>query len=205
MDRRRQPGETVALRDLWRDRIWFCVPVVVVEDSSERGMFFRAAGSPCRTPVSRSDGRPLRLPSEPWDLESTESEGRDALSFAWPVIGSSVLLVWDAEREGAFAGWYVNLQSPLRRSLHGFDYTDHVLDIVVEPDRTWSWKDEDELEEAVELGLFTPDEAHAIHDEAERAIQRLERREEPFDDRWLEWRPDPAWPAPELAPGWGLP
>lgn len=206
------PGDVIALRDIWRGRIWFAVPVVVVKDDPGRSMFYRAARSPCRRPVSRSDGRPLRLPSEPWDLVTAGRERHDALSFAWPNVGFSVLLFWDnawdnagdSDRHGGFAGWYVNLQSPLRRTAYGFDYTDHVLDIVVEPDRSWSWRDEDALDEAVELGSFTPLEARAIRAEGERAIERLERREEPFDGRWLDWRPDPGWAIPALGSRWDV-
>jgi hypothetical protein len=63
-------------------------------------------------------------------------------------------------------------------------------------------KDADELAECVERGLFTRAEAREIIVEGTRAIRRLEAREEPFDDAWIGWRPDPAWPVPELPPGW---
>ena len=74
-------------------------------------------------------------------------------------------------RDGEFAGWYVNLQEPLRRSPLGFETDDLVLDIRIQPDGSWAWKDEDELEEAVRLGRFTEDEAQAIRAEGERVVE----------------------------------
>jgi hypothetical protein len=104
---------------------------------------------------------------------------------------------WDAA-SGEFLGYYINLQAPLRRSPFGFDSLDHVLDIVVNPDGAWHWKDEDELADAVELGLFTPAQAHEIRAEGERAIAALLRK---LPTGWEDWQPDPAWPLLTLPDG----
>lgn len=79
---------------------------------------------------------------------------------------------------------------------------DHVLDVVIEPDLSWRWKDEEELAEAVGLGLVTPRAADAIRAEGERVIAQLEARRSPFCDGWEHWRPNPAWPIPKLPVGW---
>ncbi|MGH2658205.1 MAG: DUF402 domain-containing protein, partial [Actinomycetota bacterium] len=101
--------------------------------------------------------------------------------------------------------WYVNLQDPLRRTAMGFDTVDHVLDAIVEQDGSWRWKDEDELEESVRRGIFSPGETMAFRAEGERAVHRLRNREPPFDRDWTTWRPDPSWPIAELPPGWDAP
>lgn len=107
---------------------------------------------------------------------------------------------WNDEDE--FAGWYVNLEDPWRRSPFGFDSTDHLLDIRIGPDRTWRWKDEDHLAEAVEIGLFTAECARAIRAEGERAIARIQAWTIPFDEGWENWRPDPEWALPSIPEGW---
>ena len=89
-----------------------------------------------------------------------------------------------------FAGYYINLQAPLRRTAIGYDSFDHVLDIVVAPDRTWRWKDEDEFEEAIQLGLFTPDQAAEIRAEGERVIASLPGL---LPTGWEHWRPPAHW------------
>jgi hypothetical protein len=77
------------------------------------------------------------------------------------------------------------------------------LDVRVAPDRSeWSWKDEDELAEAVALGIYTNDDARAFRSTGKRALQHVMDAEPPFDQDWSGWRADPAWPLPELRPGW---
>lgn len=63
---------------------------------------------------------------------------------------------------GVFSGWYVNLEQPHVRSQRAVLTSDHVLDVVVSPDRTMTLKDEDELELAVSQGVFSASEATAI-------------------------------------------
>jgi Protein of unknown function (DUF402) len=98
-----------------------------------------------------------------------------------------------------FLGHYINLQAPLQRSAIGFDSGDHVLDIVVNPDGAWHWKDEEELSEAVQLGMFGPEQAAEIRAEGERVISRLDRL---LPTGWESWSPDPSWPQLELPREW---
>ncbi len=196
------PGDVVVLRELWRGRIWAARPAVVVEDTPQRlafhiptGTTFKAAATP--------DGRWLRLPEDAWVLRDQTWDAYRILSFSWPDRAHGVLLYFDAEDR--LAGWYVNLEEPLRRTPIGFDTTDLVLDLEVRPDRSWSWKDEDELAECLRRSLFTPEEAARIRAEGERAARRIEAGEPPFDGSWSDWRPDPAWPVPTLPPGWDRP
>ena len=55
----------------------------------------------------------------------------------------------------------------------------------------WEWKDEDELAEAVCVGLVTQAQADSYYAEGKRAIERLEARRSPFGEGWEEWRPTP--------------
>jgi hypothetical protein len=124
-----------------------------------------------------------------------------ALHLLMPDIGHSVHLWW-LPPDWRFGGWYINLQESIRSTRLGYDSMDQLLDVVIDPDLTWRWKDEDELAEAVELGVMTEAQATAVRSEGERAIERLEARESPFCDGWETWRPDPAWTPPALPDGW---
>ncbi|HEX9417400.1 MAG TPA: hypothetical protein VF895_11930 [Gaiellaceae bacterium] len=75
----------------------------------------------------------------------------------------------------------------------GFDYFDQKLDIVIEPDGTVRWKDQDELAEAASLGLVDAEEVWA---EARRVIANP-----PFPTGWEDWRPDPRWEPRRLPAG----
>ena len=133
-------------------------------------MCIRDSGTPVRWP----HGARLPIPDLAkggWEHEEAEWYG-GRLMISELGAAHSVYVNWG--RDGEFAGWYVNLEDPWRVSPLGFDTTDHLLDVVVEPDRSWRWKDEDHLAEAVEVGLFTQKQAWGIRAEGERAIERIE-------------------------------
>ena len=79
-----------------------------------------------------------------------------------------------AEDTKEFSGWYVNLEDPHVRDANTVYTRDHVLDLMVEPDRTATRKDEDELELAVAQGVH--DAATAAAFEAELAAPRASSR-----------------------------
>ncbi len=197
-----EAGDTVVLREIWRERIWTARPVTVVEDTPEQLIFYMSPGTRWMCP--RDDrGEWLRLPaSEGWTLGERALTSERVLSFAWPDVAYSILLFWDDDTD-EFQRYYVNLQEPLRRTAVGFDYMDHAIDVVIAPDRSsFAWKDEDELEEAVERGIFTLEEVNGFRAEGERAIARIVNTQPPFDRNWTTWRPDPSWGVPSLPPGW---
>jgi hypothetical protein len=114
-----------------------------------------------------------------------------------------ISVFWDSETD-ALRFWYIDLVTPLRRTAVGFEWVDHGVDVVVEPDmRSWSWKDADELDWYVEHGRYSRAEADHIRSEAEAAVARLRRDQGRFK-RWLEWRPDPSWQVPTLPDGWDV-
>lgn len=192
------PGDPIVLREIWRGRVFEARPATVVADAPEQTTLVILGGVRCGVPVG-DDGDELRLPDRPWRLEIRQRGPEPILSFAWPDAAYSVLR-WSID--DGVPVWYVNLQRPLERTAIGFDTTDHALDVLVRADGTWRWKDEEELADAVHLGLFTPDQASAFQAEGERALRRILHREPPFDRDWSDWRPDPSWPVPTLIAAW---
>jgi hypothetical protein len=108
----------------------------------------------------------------------------------------------------------VNLERPGRRwddgsttGVAGVDIVDEDLDIVVSPDRSWQWKDEEEFLERLALPehYWVADEA-AVRAEGERVIKEIEAGVFPFDGTWCDWQPPPAWAPPSGLPaGWDRP
>jgi hypothetical protein len=184
-------GDVIVLREVYRGRTWAMRPVRVVEDTDHRVVVYHAPGTVWQRPVS-AIGEPLRLQQPDWALEDTEWWGNAALRIFNERRPHSVLLWWDPTT-WEFLGWYINLEQPMRRTSIGFDSLDQVLDIVVQPNRTWNWKDEDELALAITGGVISASEAEAIRAEGERAIANLEAMVTPFDDEWIAWRPSAAW------------
>jgi hypothetical protein len=200
--RRHEEGDVVAIREVWDGRVWYARPAVVVRDEPNLTMLHVPPQVHCKEPVD-AKGRPLRLPADDWRLADTTRGTTSMLSFAFPDTPYAVILGYDAD--GRLFEYYVNLQTPLERSPAGFDTVEHLLDVTIPADRSsWSWKDEDELEEAITAGLFTEEDAAWFRYWGERAVEHVLLREPPFDRDWDDWRPDPRWPAPELPEGWDL-
>jgi len=126
----------------------------------------------------------------------------DVLMLAKPGSAHAVNIMWD-EGQAKLRCWYVNLQEPIQPTKLGFDSMDYLLDIVISADQsTWHWKDEDEFNEAVSLGVFSTEEARAIRDEGEHLVELLQAGQSPFCDGWENWRPPGEWEIPPLRDGW---
>jgi hypothetical protein len=105
---------------------------------------------------------------------------------------------WFFDPAGTFECWYVNLELPRGRTAHTTDRVDGALDVVVYPDRTWRWKDEDEADAAVAAGRITADDLSRLRAEGERQIALAEAGAFPYDGTWCDFRPDPDWARPVL-------
>jgi uncharacterized protein len=157
-----------------------------VKESPEVIVLWIPAGSPAKVPAGG-----LRIPGDDWELEDAAPD-RDQVCVARPGRAHSIYLFWDDDR--ALSHWYVNFERPLKRTPIGLDTFDEKLDLIVRPDGSFEWKDEDELEQAAALGLL---DADAVRAEAARVLE-----EWPFPTGWEDWRPDPSWPIPQLPEGW---
>lgn len=200
-------GDTALLRYRRLGPVTYALPTTVVEDDANLTMLYLRPGTAIKRRVL-ADGRPTprNIPyAEQAALPVIIGDGHWASNHALILIrpgeAHDIRLFW-SENDWTFRGWYVNLQRPIRRVRVGFDTADHVLDIFVEPDGGWHWKDEDELAVAVEIGRFTTAEADAMRAEGERVIERIGARAWPFDGSLEDWRPDPAWPLPMVPVDW---
>jgi len=113
----------------------------------------------------------------------------------------AVWVFWEGV-DRTFAGWYVNLQEPFRRSRLGIDTQDLELDIVITADGSWKYKDDEQLEEWIERGRWTRTEIAAIRAEGHRIAEQLEGRRRWWQDEWIDWEPNPSWPQPTLSATW---
>ena len=201
-DPRFSSGDTVTHREVWRGRPWAVRPAIVVRDEPDLVALYRPLGTQGMSPVD-ADGRAWRVVHDWWHAPVTWTD-RHQLMLAEPGRPWSIWLMWD--EAWTFRNWYVNIELPWRRTAIGFDTMDHELDIVVQPNRSWQWKDEDVLQEWVQGGAHTPEEAATFREHELQVIrERIEPWAAPFGDEWPQWRPDPTWTLPELSPGWELP
>jgi Protein of unknown function (DUF402) len=192
-------GQVVIRREVLNDgRAWLEVPVIVVRDDEELLATFIAHGAPFRFPAGPW---PAPRGRHPWHGK-THWHGHGVLMLQRPGEAHAVWLFWrGAQRR--FAGWYINIQEPFRRTApgaarQGYDTQDLELDIWVPLDRPWEWKDEELLAVRVGEGRFTPEQVVEIRAEGERIARELEAGRRWWDEAWADWVPDPAWPTPSF-------
>ena len=180
------------------------MPVFVVRDTPDLVAVYWPAGThgKWRMPPSGARVYPRDVLSTPMQVLDRAWDRTDVLMLIPPRAAHAVYLMREAGWKNQLC-WYINLQDPFRRSPTGIDTSDNILDVVVSPDKSsWRWKDEDELEEAVSLGLVTRAQAQAIRMEGESAIATLTANQPPFDAAWETWSPPADWGIPTLPAGW---
>ena len=187
-------GEVVVRREVLNDgRAWLEVPVIVVRDDDELLATFIAEGAPFRFTAGLW---PAPGGRHPWHGKE-RWHGHGVLMLQRPGEAHAVWLFWRG-RERTFAGWYVNIQEPFRRTATGFDTQDLELDIWIPLDGRWEWKDEELLERRVEEGRFTTEQVVEIRAEGARIAAELDAGRRWWDESWAGWQPDPAWPTPSF-------
>lgn len=192
--RRWDPGEEVVLRYITRaggmpGMTW---AARVVQDDDETLALYVPRGTTVMS-WQQSPGEPRRLVEREWR--------RDMLRLMFPGAAHSVWCFWEGDGRH-FARYYVNMEEPFRRTAIGVDTNDHALDIVVEPDLSWSWKDLDEFEQLVATGAYSAGFGQEVRAEAARVIDDIEHRRPPFAAGWERWQPPADWSIPRLHPRW---
>jgi hypothetical protein len=174
-------------------------PYVVVSDSDELIVLYRPEGTLNLTwnvlerrfkeDTSVQRGYSLRLlyPGKSYAV-SLFFDGGNGLS---PFIES-----YFGDGSGHFRGWKVDVVTPVQATDYGYDCVDQLLDIIVKPDRSYYWKDEEQLASMASKGFFTVKEADEIRHAGEEVVPLIEAGKSPFDDSWTDW-----WPTPDLVLG----
>jgi len=181
----------IAVRETWRGRVWRAAAARVVEDRDGLLVLWHPEGVPVLRPFAGE--RELRIPGDDdWTLVERPATS-EALVLVRPGARHSIAIM---RRESRFENWYVNFERDHVRTPISLDFVDEKLDLVIEPDGAWRWKDEDELAEAARIGYLDEGEVRA---EAASVL-----RDPPWPTGWEDWRADPSWPTPQLPEGWDV-
>jgi protein associated with RNAse G/E len=120
--------------------------------------------------------------------------------LSWHPPGADYSIRWFFQPDGTFTRWYANLEAPAVAwrdpGLAGIDTVDWDLDVVIHPDRSWEWKDEEEF--AARLAMpdaYWVDDEERVRQAGKDVVELVEAGAFPFDGTWCDFRPDPAWPA----------
>jgi hypothetical protein len=177
-------------------------PCRVVEDRDDLLALFVAAGT-----LYRADPKLLaaqKRAREPRPAPVTEVPWRhDMLRLMFPGASHSVWLFWEGDGDARrLLRYFVNLEDPFWRTPLGFDTRDHTLDIVVTPEFECRWRDEEDFDDHIALGLYPRELAASARAEGQRVIDAIARRTHPCLDGWAKWTPDPAWTPVAMPAAW---
>lgn len=190
-------GEIIVYRRVRDGRVMLAAPLRVVEDTPECVVLYQAPNTAFKS--ARTAGGSKVHDFSSWILTDVVWSGGSLLRLIRPGDWHCVDVEFDAR--GEFVSWYVNFQTPFRRTASGLDTDDLVVDLVVTPDRGYRVKDADDYRRAVADGHVLADSAAHVEIELARMIERVRRWETPFaDSRWPTWRPPAEWSAPPALP-----
>ena len=189
-----QHGDVIVHREVWRGTPWLASPVVVVEDGPGLLATYIPEEMPLAFPPS-ADGRP-----HPWAGKERWT-GHGVLVLRRPGEAYSVWHFWDGP-ERRFAGWYLNLEEPFRRTAVGYDTQDLELDLWLPVGGAWRFKDEEQLDQRVREGRYTEAQVAGARRIGGELGAMLDRGERWWDERWASFAPEPGWRAPAFPDGW---
>jgi hypothetical protein len=208
------PGRPVLRRHYMRDhelaRVW--VGHVAADDRHGLWLWFASGSAWCS--AGAADGRTFReVPFTDWGrVERTLHHGTWTGDVLMLHPTGAAYSVWLFFQDGQFTAWYVNLERAAVRwvnddGLVGIDTIDYDLDIVVSPDRSWRWKDEDEFaDHLLSPETYWVDDEAAVRASGAEVVKLIEAGAFPFDGTMTDFRPDPLWRVPtEFPAGWDRP
>ncbi|GAA2398730.1 hypothetical protein Cme02nite_07510 [Catellatospora methionotrophica] len=210
-----EPGELVCVRHFQNLQVGGLYPMRAVRHD-ERGLLLWCTRGTYGWHLNRLDDRHMsHVPLAEWvtgPKRPMPFVARHGV-LSWHPAGADYSVRWFFDTDGRFRNWYANLERPgiawRDPLLAGLDTADWDLDVWIDADRTWRWKDEDVFAERL-----TQPEHYWVDDEARvrragrEIIDLVEAAAFPFDGTWCDFRPDPAWTAetPDTPPpGWDRP
>lgn len=205
-----KPGEAVALRGIYNQRVSYIQSAVVVHDHPGEVALAVLPDAECYAPEGYINGK--HGEAGHWDRWEAYQKGVWKMQrYTWRANRVLILLepekyyasyyFWRADTN-QFLCYYVNFQLPFRRNSLGFDTFDLELDIIIEPNYEWRWKDVDDYQRGIASGILLKEWVQEIEAAKPEVFARLEKRTYPFDGLWLDWMPDPKWSPPELPEKW---
>ena len=199
-------GDVITWRGIYRNRVWHAQPVIVVKDTLQEIAVTLLPGTECVAPEGYLDGKDItkrrwNFKDKDWKLENYAWRDNRLLILLEPDKYYSTMHFWRADTND-FLCYYINFQLPFQRSHDGIDTLDLDLDLVIQPDFSFRWKDEDDYQKAIDNGVITLEWTQEIEIAKKEVLDKLEKRQYPYDGSWLNWMPDPGWSPPRLPENW---
>lgn len=201
-------GDTVVVRNIARSdgTVTTAIPTIAILDAQDLLAVYIPIGTPFKNnwvipPEKRAASVRAVVPSAQREYHNL-AWWNDTIRLYLPGHAYSVWLIFNENFE--FTSWYGNLEAPFVRTRLGIDTRDFGLDIVAEPDGRWRWKDEEEFDRRLEIGIDSVEHQARVRAAGQDFIERFERGASPFCDGWQNWRPPKHWQLRNLPGDWDL-
>jgi predicted RNA-binding protein associated with RNAse of E/G family len=186
-------GQTIVVRDIIYGEPFTEWPQRVVEDRGDELRVLLTPGTQGLGPAlwikSLRDNDPAprkelleAYARRDWEMAAWTWQRNTRLAIMFTDRYFAIAPMWN--EHGEFTCWYVNFQLPFTRTADGVDTSDLHLDLIVDPDLSHHWKDEDEYAHAIQLGLVPDEWQQAIDAARGQALAMVEHREGPFGEDW---------------------
>ena len=199
-------GDTVVIRDIDRfdGTVVAAIPSITISDDIDLLALYIPRGTPFKNnwiipPKQRVSSLDAIVPSAQRPYQDLIWRN-DHIRLYLPDCSYSIWLKFD--ENGRFQSWYGNLEAPYVRTKIGIDTRDFALDIVGEPNGHWWWKDEDEFNHRLELGIDSPKHQDRVRASGQDFIKRFEHQMWPFNCDWENWHPQERWQIRSLPENW---
>jgi protein associated with RNAse G/E len=206
-------GESCVLRGIVNDQVWLAQSVIVVKDEPDETILLLIPGAQCAYPEGYWRWKTNNDFSQGNRWQEAKKEKIALRIFTWtnyrilmflqPGKFYSCNIFWDPASD-IFAFYYINYQLPFQRSHCGFDTLDLDLDLVIDSDFQWHWKDETDYQEGIREGGIRGERVEAIEQSHAEVFKMIESRNYPLDGSWEDWKPELRWKAPVLLYGWSI-
>jgi protein associated with RNAse G/E len=205
-----QDGKDIALRCIFNQRVCYAQSVTVIQDTEQETALLLLPGAQCAATEGyftwRSGDNSLgsrwdEMLKGDWKLREFPWKTNRFLLLFWPEKFYSIYLIWNQQSDELVC-YYVNFQIPYQRSITGFDFFDLELDIVINPNFTWRWKDMEDYQDGIHAGCIRPEWVHGVELAQNEVFAMLEKRAYPFNGAWLDWKPSAVHAPARLPQGW---
>lgn len=204
-------GDSCALRGIVNNQVWLAQSVIVVKDEPQETILLLLPGAQCAFPEGYWRWRINNDFSRGSRWQEAKSDNITLRGFQWHT--NRILIFLESEKYFAsflfwdhatdqFSGYYINFQLPFQRSHCGFDNLDLDLDIVIDPQYNWEWKDEEDFKAGIKEGGILDEWAKGIEHSQNEVFKKISNRSYPIDGSWLQWRPAVNWIPPDLPKEW---
>jgi hypothetical protein len=101
-----KPGQVIAIREIWQNKVCSVAPVRAVQDTISWSVLYLPPHTPCLWPHTRK-GKTIRIPKNEWGLDGEPWSNSDVLYLVQPGSGYTVVGFWNDDY--TFHGWKINL------------------------------------------------------------------------------------------------